>query len=326
MSNIVVQRKWFYKIIDVKTGKAKVSLKNPTFLNKDKKGVFIQDKNGTNLLFRQENRTLTLFLTSKCNHRCIMCPQRLDIDMAENDLVLSRVIDTFDYSTIDEIYITGGEPFIKENIIKMVLQKAPQRIMFYILTNGSLLPPKEVLADVRCKLCVPLYASYDELHNHLTGSNSFYRVVRNVMQCSAYSIPIELRFVIMKQNYKNMLEFARFVTMNLPFVQNVAFMGVELQEFALKNKSDVWINPREYITDLLRVVQFLREFGIKTWIYNLQKCLFPINYRKFVVSSISDWKRSYLPCCKECAERKECGGIFCSDMEEYKSIIKEPLV
>ena len=207
------------------------------------------------------------------------------------------------------------------NFINDVIQKAPKRIFITILTNGSIFPSKTILTSSRCKLCIPLYASYDSLHNHLTGSKSFYTVISNLMEMSNYPILIELRYVMTKQNICNIKEYARFVHRNLPFVQDVAFMGMELTASAKINKDSLWINPQEYIPDLLDAVSYLDNFEIKSWIYNLQPCLFEEQYRKFLSPSISLWKRKYLPVCEDCKLKKSCGGIFFSDMLEYKDII-----
>ena len=48
-------------------------------------------------ILKIENRELEFFITSKCNHKCIMCPQKLDIDPIDNDLIVQQVIDNLDY-------------------------------------------------------------------------------------------------------------------------------------------------------------------------------------------------------------------------------------
>ncbi len=268
-----------------------------------------------------ENRELTIVVTTKCNQRCIMCPQRLNIDSPKNDLEIRYTIKNLNYSKIDGITFTGGEPFIKMNLIEFALEKAPKNVLITILSNGSILPSQKILTSGRVKICIPLYAPFDEIHNFLTGSHSFCKVVKNLMKISSYNIPIELRFVMTKYNSKYLPEFARFVWRNLPFVQDVAFMGIELTESAAKNKDDLWINPKDYVQDLEMAVTYLSDFKITTWIYNLPFCLFDEKYQKFLVKSISPWKIRYLEKCKTCNLKGKCGGMFFSDVEEFKKII-----
>lgn len=320
-SKILIPGKLTYKEVDVDTGAVKIHFQPR---NAEKiKDILLQENGENKLLFRIENKVLTIILTTKCDHKCIMCPQQLNIDLKNNDLLIKQVVKNLNYSVINEIYLTGGEPLLKIDFINSIEQNAPKKVFITILTNGSILPSKTILNSNRVKLCIPLYSSYDELHNYLTGSKSFYKVINNLMYISNFPILIELRFVLLKQNVSNLLEYARFVYRNLPFVQDVAFMGMELMASAKLNKDILWINPREYIPDLIKAVTYLENFGIKSWIYNLQPCLFDKRERNFLSSSISYWKRKYLSVCNECKLKKNCGGIFFSDMREYEQIILE---
>lgn len=309
-----------YKAVDLVSGKVKkyIQPKNESEKILD---IMIMENGQKHLLFRIENRELTFFLTSKCNHRCIMCPQKLDIDPVDNDLILQRVIDNLDYKMFDEICFTGGEPLLKMNFIEQVIQKAPERIFISILTNGSIMPSEPILKSLRCKLCVPLYAPYDELHNKMTGSSSFYKVIENLIKISKYETLIELRFVMTKLNYSCLEEYVRFVWRNLPFVQDVAFMGMELTAEAHKNKDELWINPEEYVEPLQKAVSYLDCCGVMTWIYNLPFCLFDPPYRRFLVKSISPWKIKYIPKCESCNMKADCGGMFFSAVNEFTNIL-----
>lgn len=309
-----------YKAVDLVSGKVK-KYSQPKKDSEKIHDFMILENRQKHLLFRIENRELTFFITSKCNHRCIMCPQQLDIDTADNDLIIQRVIDNLDYDLFDEICFTGGEPLLKMKYIEQVIQKAPERIFISILTNGSIMPSELILKSLRCKLCVPLYVPYDELHNKMTGSSSFYKVVENLMKISRYETLIELRFVLTKLNYNCLEEYARFVWRNLPFVQDVAFMGMELTAKAHKNKNELWINPEEYIEPLQKAVSYLDCCGVSAWIYNLPFCLFDEPYRRFLVKSISPWKIKYLPKCETCNMKADCGGMFFSAVSELKEIL-----
>lgn len=316
---IMLPYKWNrYKVINLESGKAKIYRQQ----KKDKiKDVYLLVNNRKQLLFRIENRELTFFLTSKCNQQCIMCPQELNIDSADNDLVVQRVIDNLDYSFLDGICFTGGEPLLKEKFIEQILQKSPKRIFITILTNGTIIPSEKILKSKRVKLCVPLYSYSDDIHNYMTGGFSFYKVIENLMKISQYETLIELRFVMTKKNVTNLVEYARFVCRNLPFVQNVAFMGMELTAEARKNKIELWCNPREYLNDLIKSIDILISFGMTAWIYNLPLCLFEEKYRKYLVKSISPWKIKYLKKCEYCEMKNDCGGFFYSDIKEFEEIL-----
>lgn len=319
--SILIPGKKSYKVVDIETGlvSRKKDIKNKI------QDIMLEENGKTYLLHRIEDKNITFFLTSKCNHHCIMCPQQLNIDNEDNDLLVKRVIDNLDYSVIEGICFTGGEPLLKIHFIEQVLEESPDNILITILSNGSILPSKKILDSERCKICIPLYAPYDTLHNYLSGSNSFYKIVNNLMFMSHRKISIELRFVLTKQNINVLEEYARFIWRNLPFVSDIAFMGIELTADALKNKDELWINPKEYVPTLERVIQFLDNCGLTVWIYNLPYCLFDSTFHKFLVQSISKWKIRYLSICEGCKLKQICGGMFYSDTEEFEKIIQEKI-
>lgn len=281
----------------------------------------ICENSKNHLLFRCGKNEITIVATTKCNHKCVMCPQKLNVDPSENDLIIRRVLENLDYKFFTGITFTGGEPFLKTGFIELALEKSPENVFITILSNGSILPSEKILRSGRVKICVPLYSSFDEIHNFMTGSSSFYKIVKNLMRISSFNVPLELRFVMTKLNSKNLLEFSRFVSRNLPFVQDVAFMGMELTESAAKNRNELWINPKDYVSDLQKAADYLSDFKITTWIYNLPFCLFDKSHQKYLVKSISLWKIRYLEKCQSCEMKENCDGMFFSDVKEFDGIL-----
>ena len=272
-----------------------------------------------------ENKTLSLLITTNCNQNCIMCPQHLNDDSIDHDYILEKIISKIGKLHCKEIYITGGEPFLKSKLIDEIFL-ATKKEKITILTNGSIMPSEIVLKSKRVNLCIPLYASYDDLHNLMTGGKNFYKVIKNLIDISVYKVPIELRFVITNLNYKNMLDFAEFVSRNLPFVSNIAFMGMELMENAFFNTDKLWLNPQSYMSDLCKAIDYLEIFEMPVSIYNIPLCLIPEKYYNLTYKSISEWKREYLNFCNSCKYVKDCGGFFASCTDKYKEIIKEPVL
>lgn len=309
-----------YKAIEIVSGDVRIH-RQTTGQTEPINHIYIIKNGKKHLFFRIENREVTFFVTSKCNQRCVMCPQLLNIDSTDNDLILTRIVENLDYGSLDSICFTGGEPLLKESFIEQIVTTAPKNILITILTNGTIIPSKKILKSKRVKLCIPLYAPNDKIHNYMTGSSSFYKVVENLMKISQYETLIELRFVITKINVAIIPEYARFVWRNLPFVQDVAFMGIELTAEAKKNKDELWCNPKEYITELQKAIDYLDSFGVTTWIYNLPYCLFDERYRKYLVKSISSWKIKYLKKCDSCELKSDCGGMFFSDLSEFEKIL-----
>ena len=105
-------------------------------------------------------------------------------------------------------------------------------------------------------------------------------------------------------------ELAVFIARNLPFVDQVALMGLEMTGLARPNSAEVWIDPADYQAELMDATFTLAAAGIATKIYNHQLCVLDERLWPFAVRSISDWKNDYLDICNGCSVRDACGGVF----------------
>jgi hypothetical protein len=128
--------------------------------------------------------------------------------------------------------------------------------------------------------------------------------------------------VIHKQTAPFLVEIAEFISRNLPFVDQVALMGLEVIGFARANLDDVWIDPVDYADQLSEAVSLLARKRIRTLVYNHQLCLTDPGIWPFTVKSISDWKNEYHPECLRCSLANECGGFFYSSKYRYSNHIR----
>ena len=114
---------------------------------------------------------------------------------------------------------------------------------------------------------------------------------------------IELGLLIHALTYPDLPELARFIARNLPFVRQVALMGLEMMGFTRAHLDAVWVDPVHYQDELEEAVGELRSAGISTFIYNHQLCLLRRSLWPLAVRSIPDWKNTYAPECDGCAAR-----------------------
>ena len=135
-----------------------------------------------------------------------------------------------------------------------------------------------------------------------------------------FGLRIELRVVLHQQTYKRLPELAKFIYKNLPFVEHIAFMGLEYTGYTPKNSELLWMEPSEYSEQLEEATFYLDEMGMNVSIYNLQLCLLKPTLWKFARNSISDWKREYLDECNKCKLLKECGGVFATSKKHSNEI------
>jgi MoaA/NifB/PqqE/SkfB family radical SAM enzyme len=133
---------------------------------------------------------------------------------------------------------------------------------------------------------------------------------------------IEIRVVVHKQTAPHLTDIAEFIARNLPFVDQVALMGLEVIGLARANLDDVWIDPIEYRDELREAVSRLAHRQIETLVYNHQLCLIDEWVWPYAVKSISDWKNEYHAECARCSVRDRCGGFFFSSKYQMSEHVR----
>lgn len=282
-------------------------------------------------VFRIESNDNTLFVTSQCNNRCLMCcqpPSTKD----DFELCFKNNIEIIENSPlgISDIGISGGEPTLLGNklpeLIKVIRNKYPLAHI-HILSNGRLFKDYNLAKSVKeaavsnVTVGVPLHSDYENDHDYIAGIQGAYQEtlygLYNLYNCG---IDIELRVVINKQNYIRLPQISEFIFKNLPFVSWVAFMAMENTGYCIKNRDLIWCEPLEYANELEKAVIELSEWNIDVSIYNIPLCLLNERIKSYAQQSISDWKTSFLPFCDNCLKKSQCCGMFATSKILFKGL------
>jgi His-Xaa-Ser system radical SAM maturase HxsC len=172
-------------------------------------------------------------------------------------------------------------------------------------------------------LGIPLYSDVDWRHDYVVQAKGAYdETMAGLYNLARFGVRIELRVVLHRQTVERLPKLATFIARNLPFVDHVALMGLEMFGFTLQNLDDVWIDPIDYAPQLEQATRTLDLAGVRPYIFNHQLCTIPRTLWPFAVKSISDWKNVYLPECTGCSVRERCGGFFQSATKRHSSRIR----
>jgi len=272
-----------------------------------------------------------LFVTERCNHRCIMCPQPPVAEEKDKTEFNLKLISLFDKNT-HSIGITGGEPTIIGDslfdIIHQIKKKCPNASID-MLSNGVKFANWEYAARMaRCnfkdfQIDIPLFSDIAEEHNRIVGAKTFYKTVQGIYNLARLNQHIGIRIVVHKQTYKRLPQLADYIYHNFPFVCQVAFLQMETTGLANKNLKDLWIDPFDYNKQLEEAIMLLNDRGIPVYIYNAQLCVLPKQLRKFAMQSITDWKEGFLSECNECKLKNKCAGVFTTNGSHISKYIRK---
>ncbi len=272
----------------------------------------------------------SIIATNRCNCKCIMCPQQISDDSQESLKNNLEIVQLMDKATI-ALGITGGEPtLLGSDLIKLLQQckKCLPNTQIQVLTNGILLKNKEHVRRIshlgidNLIFCIPLYGDTDKEHDYvMQRRGAFEDTIQGIYTLAANHQRIEIRTVAMSLNYKRLAQISNFIYINMPFVEHVAFMGMEVEERAAINLRKLWASPKEYSAYLREAILCLYQRDMQTSIYNEQLCLLPKDIWPFAKKSISEWKNTYLNKCSYCAEKHNCGGLFATPSLEHTKLI-----
>jgi His-Xaa-Ser system radical SAM maturase HxsC len=262
----------------------------------------------------------SLLLTEQCDNYCLMCSQPpKDRDDSWLFDRAKKVISLLP-STARALSLTGGEPTLHPRALIGLLthiKRTRPELSVHLLSNGRRFADPafarayaEVgLADVMAG--IPLYAPEPGLHDYVVQAcGAFDETVHGILNLAKLGQPTEIRVVVQRHTVPVLADLAMFIARNVPFVAQVALMGLEMTGLARPNSAEVWIDPADYQPELAEAVRILTTAGLRTRIYNHQLCVLDRSLWPYAVRSISDWKNDYLDICTSCAVREDCGGVF----------------
>ncbi|TMI63765.1 MAG: His-Xaa-Ser system radical SAM maturase HxsC [Bacteroidetes bacterium] len=293
--------------------------------------LLISPDGSVNTLFRQKSTHNSLFITDRCNSNCLMCSQppknRDDLDFFFG--INTRLI-TMIPSTTKELGITGGEPTLLGDrlitLLEMITDNLPNTEI-HVLTNGRAFAWQNIPESLKkinynkIVFGIPLYSDFYKDHDYIVQARqAFNQTVLGFHNMARYGFRLELRVVLHELTYRRLPSLARYIFKNLPFIEHIAFMGLEYTGYTPHNSNRLWIDPSNYGNQLEEAVLYLDQMGMNVSIYNLQHCLLKPSLWKYARNSISDWKKEYLEECNKCKQLKDCGGVFATSKKHSNEI------
>jgi His-Xaa-Ser system radical SAM maturase HxsC len=261
-----------------------------------------------------------LFVTYRCNCLCVMCPQPPADDPEDLWEQNVRLLALLDPQEVTCLAITGGEPTLLGDrlveLVRLCRQQLPKATIT-LLTNARKLKNLEFAKALfkagypNLFLEVPLFGATDTEHDEVMGARgSFWDTIQALHHLALLGQPVGLRTVLHALTVPRLLPYAEFIYRNLPFVIQVAFMGMETMGLAEKNLDRLWLDPYDYREILAEAVRYLHRRLVPPLIYNHPLCVLTPEVRPFARNTITTWKQLYLPICETCGQRGECGGVF----------------
>lgn len=211
-------------------------------------------------------------ITQKCNLDCIMCYNK-DVEKKEvlTTSELKNFIDQLKEVGCMVLSLTGGEPLLRKDTLKLVRYAQSLGIKCVIYTNGTLLDKyaKHIIKSGLSKLFISLDSHDEKKFEEIRGQKKiFSKVIKGIKKMvklkKELRSPMEIRTaaVIIKQNVEELLELVDFsrklgvdgITFKPITISTVKFSISEDSMFRnnLKKKTEFW--PTSEQLPLLNII------------------------------------------------------------------------
>lgn len=177
---------------------------------------------------------LTLKLTNRCNLHCVMCGQvygnlREQEEDLNYEIIKERLKSNNDIKTV---YLFGGEPLLYKKFVPLIKLLQEKSIDTLISTNGTLL---DLFIDDLIKyqvrdLSISLDSMDEKFCDEIRGKGVYKKVFENIRKLidtkkkanSEYPY-IGINCVILKKNYKKLVEFYNFMKKSFPEIARINY-------------------------------------------------------------------------------------------------------
>ncbi|NNE77043.1 MAG: GTP 3',8-cyclase MoaA [Pricia sp.] len=193
------------------------------------------------MLIDNHNRKINyvrLAVTDRCNLRCNYCMPAEGINFAKNDKLftideLCRLSEILVSQGVDKIRITGGEPFVRKDL--MVLMRRLSEIEglkdISVTTNATLIGPyiDELKELGISNINVSMDAINRQTFEKITRRNQYDTVYNNMIRLITEGFNVRINFIALEgQNTEDilpMLELTKHYNVSVRFLEEMPFNG-----------------------------------------------------------------------------------------------------
>lgn len=151
-------------------------------------------------------------VTNRCNLNCSYCSADSGPFARKKDELSIEMLDSLfkelDYMGVPRVGITGGEPFMREDILEILELFSKYRFTKILNTNGILINDKisRKLVPLNLdRICVTLDGSKSEIHDSQRGKGSFNKVIEGIRNLQRYNLPVSTLFTLGKHNVDDLI-------------------------------------------------------------------------------------------------------------------------
>ncbi|MCR5215532.1 MAG: GTP 3',8-cyclase MoaA [Lachnospiraceae bacterium] len=175
---------------------------------------------------------LRISLTDRCNLRCKYCMPECGVDLMRHEDILSleeivRIVDIMNAMGVTKVRLTGGEPMVRKNVVKLVEDLHSFSTIEYIAmtTNGLLFEPKveELVNAGLTAVNISLDTLDEERFRAITGMYGMEIVFRALQKSCMLGLRTKINCVPVRElndaDLEDLAGFAKKLPVDVRFIE-----------------------------------------------------------------------------------------------------------
>jgi Fe-coproporphyrin III synthase len=151
---------------------------------------------------------VTLYLTERCNSRCVTCDYwrhgRVDINLE----AVTRLLPSLVELQTQVVLLSGGEPLLNPQWAGIAQLLRDNGLQLWLLTSGlSLVKHAGRVSELFEAVTVSLDGTNSETYAAIRGLDAFDRVCAGIQVAAATGLPVSLRVTVQRANYTQLPAF-----------------------------------------------------------------------------------------------------------------------
>ncbi|MCI5121560.1 MAG: SynChlorMet cassette radical SAM/SPASM protein ScmE, partial [Candidatus Electrothrix sp. AUS4] len=212
-------------------------------------------------------RTMDLSITNKCNLRCKYCAHFTSAADVDSELSIEewlRFFGELKECNILNVNLTGGEPFVRKDLKKIIDGIVRNRMRYSITSNGTEITDKMAEFIASTKRCDGVQISLDgstaEVHDSCRGQGNFKKTIEGISKLQRNSISVNIRATIQKYNVNDIERMAAIVlddlNVSLFILSNVKPLGLYR-----RNPDELQLTTNQLSDAITTVMRLEEKYG-----------------------------------------------------------------
>lgn len=196
--------------------------------------------------FNRHINYLRISVTDRCDLRCVYCMKEKMTFLPKNEILtleeIERLSDNFIEMGVKKIRLTGGEPLVRKDIIKLIkklnLKKKNTNLEEITLTtNGTLLEKysKELKENGIDRINVSLDTINKNKYNEITRFGDLDRVIRGIKSAISNRIKVKINTVAMKNfnesEFEELILWANKLQIDITFIEVMPMEETDISRY-----------------------------------------------------------------------------------------------